>query len=201
MALLRTTISLVLKEQLSLLKEENKRLVTRLKSEETSILNRVNANYFQSQYNRQRSLSFTHVDSLDSLVKKEPPPPPPRKDFGVMCGVLTRNIGVGHHNPNTKSVSTATLENEFADKWLHEKVKFLNNQNLMNGNACKKLTLDKVTQTFGGIEKRDVGIQLKIEKQQIPKTNCSSQTTEVRKNHAYVLAMPKLSDFSVQKIR
>lgn len=190
-----------LKEQLSTLKEENKRLVTRLKSEETTRLNKVNTSYLLPQYNRQRSQSFTHVDSLDGLIKKEPPPPPPRKDFGVMCGVLTRNIGVGHQNPNTKSVSTATLENEFADKWLQEKVKFLNNQNLMNTYSSKKLTFDKITQTLGGVETRDVGVQLKIEKQQPPKINCSSQTLELRKSvkHVSILALPKVADFSTQK--
>ncbi|KAJ8930043.1 hypothetical protein NQ314_017208 [Rhamnusium bicolor] len=190
-----------LKEQLSNLREENKHLILRLKSEEMARLNTLNANYLQSQYNRQRSLSFTHVDSLDNLIKKEPPPPPPRKDFGVMCGVLTRNIGVGHQNPNTKSVSTATFEYEFADKWLQEKVKFLNNQNLMNSYSSKKLLLDKVTQTLATRDKRDVGIQLKIEKAQIPKVNGYSQTAEIKKsvNHVSVLAIPKISDFSVQK--
>lgn len=108
---------------------------------------------------------------------------------------------MGHQNPNTKSVSTATLENEFADKWLQEKVKFLNSQNLMNTYSSKKLTFDKITQTLGNIGKRDVGVQLKIEKQEPPKISCSSQTLDLKKDvsHASVLAMPRLSDFSAQK--
>ncbi|KAJ8938289.1 hypothetical protein NQ318_020348 [Aromia moschata] len=141
---------------------------------------------------------------LGHYFKKEPPPPPPRKDFGVMCGVLTRNIGVGHQNPNTRSVSTTTFENEFADKWLHEKVKFLNNQNLLNTYATKKLTLDKFTETLElAREKRDVGIQLVLEKQKTPpsKISCYSQTTEIRKilKHIGVAVVPKVSDFCAQK--
>ncbi|XP_044256922.1 KN motif and ankyrin repeat domain-containing protein 2-like [Tribolium madens] len=174
-----------LKEQLSSLKEENRRLHLQLKSEETQKYNTINANYLRQspQNNRMKSQSFTNIDSLDS---KEAPPPPPRKDFGVNCGVLTRNIGVGHQNPNTKTVSTATLDDLTVDKWFNEKIKFMNSQNISRSSQ----TLIK--------EIRGVASQT-IEKP--PMIEAQTQTAEPKKyySHASVSAIPKIRDFSVQK--
>ncbi|CAG9816689.1 unnamed protein product [Phaedon cochleariae] len=189
-----------LKDQVSTLKEENRRLLLRLKSEETVKLNSLNGNYIQPNYNRQRSQSFTNVDKIENSTKKEsPPPPPPRKDFGVMCGVLTRNIGVGHQNPNTKSVSTTTIENDIGDKWLPEKVKFMNIQNSLN--TFKKISVSRETQTILSRDKRDVGIQFKFEAPQPPKSVSSTQTSEIQKqiSHRGVLAKARVSDFAIQK--
>ncbi|XP_019881677.2 KN motif and ankyrin repeat domain-containing protein 2 isoform X2 [Aethina tumida] len=195
-----------LKEHILLLKEENQKL--KLKAEENQRLsNNVKVNYF-SNYNlnnRTRSHSFTTVDNIDSVERKEPPPPPPRKDFGVMCGVLTRNIGVGHQNPNTKSVATTTLngtdfsdiENANADKWLHEKVKFLNLQNAPR--SPEKITISKGTQTIVSKEKRDAGTQAVEPKPRL--YNNYSQTVEAPKftSNVAVMVSPEAQDFNQQK--
>ncbi|CAH0562061.1 unnamed protein product [Brassicogethes aeneus] len=183
-----------LKDHISSLKEENRKLQLRLKSEETQRLNNIEVNYLN---NKNRSRSFNNIDNLDGLQqKKEPPPPPPRKDFGVMCGVLTRNVGVGHQNPNTKSVSTTTfsdLENGNADKWFTEKVRFMNNQNLTVPGK------DKGTQTIQSKEKRDVTVQTIEAKTRL--VDSQSQTIEVKKPNTNVstMAQPKTTDFNHQK--
>lgn len=173
-----------LKDQLMTLKEENRRLIQRLKNEE--IRNQTaNINYLNSlqNNNRSRSQSFSTIDNLDNLDnknrnKKQPPPVPPRKDCGVMCGVLTRNIGVGHQNPNTKSVSTITFNgNDFeennSDKWLNEKVRFMNTWN-------KSLVIAKGTQTLLPKEKREIGVQVALTKQHA-NFEIATQTDEVIK--------------------
>lgn len=187
-----------LKDQVNFLKEENRRLHIRLKNEETNKLNLINGNYVQPQYNRQRSLSFTTVNNIETSMKKEssPPPPPPRKDFGVMCGVLTRNIGVGHQSPHTKSVSTGTVDNEFTDKWYQEKIKFMNNQNIL---SIQKITSSKNTQTTFQRGRRDVGIQFKFEKPVCPKSNTYTQTDNKTLSDKAILATSRVADVSIQK--
>lgn len=186
-----------LKEQVYLLKEENHRLLCQIKSDEAIKLNTINGHYTR-QYNRQRSHSFTEVDNFETSMKSKssPPPPPPRKDFGVMCGVLTRNIGVGHQNPNTKSVSTATPESDFADKWLHEKVKFMENRNLLQSS-----TSTKETQTLVPKGRRDIGIQFQFQKMVTPKFSTYTQTPDSSKHlvEKGVSAKAKQSDVSIQK--
>ncbi|CAH2007936.1 unnamed protein product [Acanthoscelides obtectus] len=186
-----------LKEQLSTLKEENQRLLTKLKDGRTEKLNSLN-----KTYNRQRSQSFTDdLDGLDSLTSRKVTPP--KKDCGVMCGVLTRNVGVGHQNPNTKSVSTSTLDTEgFADKWLHEKAKLLNSNHLLSApDSYKKFTVSKDTQTQRKIAK-DASAQFKFEPPPVPKHDQHCQTAKVRKsvNHVGVLVKTRSSDVSIQKI-
>ncbi|XP_056646149.1 uncharacterized protein LOC130451264 isoform X1 [Diorhabda sublineata] len=186
-----------LKVQVYLLKEENRRLLCQIRSDEDKKLDTINGHYSR-QYNRQRSHSFTEVNNFETSMKKEssPPPPPPRKDFGVMCGVLTRNIGVGNQIPNTKSVSTATPENDFADKWLHEKVKFMQNQSLLQAT-----TSNKETQTLVPKGSRDIGIQFQFQKIVTPKFSTYTQTLDINKHlvERGVLAKAKLSDVSIQK--
>lgn len=108
-------------------------LIFQLQKAEASKLNNINANYINPvpSYSRLRSQSLTEVDN-----KELPPPPPPRRDFGVMCGVLTRNVGVGHQNPNTKSVSTTTPtyneKTDCSDRWYDEKCRFLTGSSYKN---------------------------------------------------------------------
>lgn len=68
-----------------------------------------------------------------------------------MCSVLTRNIGVGHQNPNTKSVSTITIHSDEmrSDRWIDEKYKFLNGSKVSNSflEDSKPITCGKTTQT------------------------------------------------------
>lgn len=139
-----------------------------------------------------KSQSFTNIDSLDS--SKEAPPPPPRKDFGVNCGVLTRNIGVGHQNPNTKTVST-TIDDLTVDKWFNEKVKFMNNQNLTNSQKNVSRSSQTLIKEIRGVASQT------IEKPSTTAENYT-QTSERKKyfSHASVLAVPKCKDFGVQKI-
>lgn len=174
---------------MSSLETENRRLLHQLKSQDNRKLNVINTNYHQfPENNRLKSRSFTNIDSLNS--KKEPPMPPPRKDFGVNCGVLTRNIGVGHQNPNTKSVATTTLD--FTDKWYNEKVKFLNNENLKHQK--------KTTETQTPIkDKRNSTVQTTMKTS--AKLDTCTQTIDDKKlvKHAATLALPKSSDFSAQK--
>lgn len=107
-------------------------LIFQLQKVEASKLNSINANYINPipSYSRLRSQSLTEVDN------KELPPPLPRRDFGVMCGVLTRNVGVGHQNPNTKSVSTTTPtyneQTDCSDRWYDEKCRFLTGSSYKN---------------------------------------------------------------------
>ncbi|CAG9828437.1 unnamed protein product [Diabrotica balteata] len=188
-----------LEEELNFLKDENCRLRNSLKSENGKNQTTINDNYIE-HYKRQRSQSFTNVNNLEISMRKEssPPPPPPRKDFGVMCGVLTRNIGVGNQTPNTKNVSTATFDNEFADKWLPEKVKFLNNQNLK---SSSKITVSKETQTVGHKPSTDKGVQFQTKSPAVPKFSTYTQTTATKKQlvDKGILATVKVSHISVQK--
>lgn len=88
-----------------------------------------------------------------------------------------RNVGVGHQSPNTKSVSTSTFDNEFSDKWLPEKMKFLNREMTMP----KPIVISRETQTLLPNEKRDVGLQYRFEAPQITKYNAFTQTAHVEK--------------------
>lgn len=68
-----------------------------------------------------------------------------------MCSVLTRNVGVGHQCPNTKSVSTTTTNGElkegYTDKWYNEKLKFLDNTPQSFHTPRKPILISKDTQT------------------------------------------------------
>ncbi|XP_066248304.1 KN motif and ankyrin repeat domain-containing protein 3 isoform X1 [Euwallacea similis] len=147
-----------LQDELAHLRVENRRLLHELKSSESNKLHSLNGNYTNvpSEFNIKRSHSFTYPENEEIVKKESSPSPLPRKDCGVMCGVLTRNIGVGHQYPNTRDVSTIT--SEFADKWLPEKAKFLNTLPLTSPKIC----ITKGTQTFLGKEKRDMGIQISL---------------------------------------
>lgn len=168
----------------------------RLNPEEISRLNIINANYYQipiTSVIRQRSQSFTNFDNIENSMLKSVTPPP-RKDVGVMCGVLTRNVGVGHQNPNARSVSTATSDSEISDRWLGEKVKFLNDIK----STIKTVTRTRETQTILQRSGREVGIQTKIEP---PRRTNASQTLEMSRSvhHIGVSAIAKCSDKSTQK--
>lgn len=131
------------------LADEKRQLMLQLKAAEATTTNYINRN---------RSQSFSEIDNLDSL-NKVPPRPPPRRDFGVMCGVLTRNVGVGHQYPHTKTVATLTANGDesptYSDKWYKEKIKFLTNvvheppvmvtQNTQT-TVARKITIDCGTQ-------------------------------------------------------
>ncbi|CAG9759950.1 unnamed protein product [Ceutorhynchus assimilis] len=214
-----------LQDELARIRSENQHLNQKLNAKDTAKLNTINGNYIQAvqQPNRTRSQSFSYIDSFDDDLKKVPPPPPPRKDFGVMCGVLTRNIGVGHQNPNTKHASTIT--NEVADKWwlpdrskvfglqkpntkhastitsdrwLPDKTKFFKAPPLISPKP--KITVTKGTQTLLVKEKRDMGIQTSIlEPKKVP---AYTQTDKILKPlvvHTGSLAVAKTTEMGVQK--
>ncbi|GJQ67460.1 hypothetical protein Trydic_g5119 [Trypoxylus dichotomus] len=143
----------ILEVQLSALKAEKEQLLLRIKEEEKIRLNNINYINNNIQSSRTRSISLTQVDSGNEVNDNHygpvspSPPPPPRRDFGVMCGVLTRNVGVGHQTPNTKTVSTTTPP-ELADKWLPHKLDFLiGNENLKH-TTRPIITVGKGTQTI-----------------------------------------------------
>lgn len=155
--------------QLSVLKEEKRKLLMQIK--ETQSTTTINGNFLSTiECSRSRSQSFTKA--------KTPPPPPPRRDFGIMCGVLTRNVGVGHQYPKTKSVSTATVnggtEGDFTDKWYKEKIKFLANDAV----AQSPVMVGRSTQTV--LERKNIGNQ--TGEQIVPKslTDTNTQTTVKR---------------------
>lgn len=170
-----------------------------LKTDATTHSNFVNSKTFlltETQYNRQRSQSFTNKDDLENVsTKGAPPPPPPRKDFGVMCGVLMRNVGVGHQSPNTKSVSTSTFDNDFADKWLQEKINFMKEV----VHLPKQVTVTRETQTKLPSEKRDVALQFKFETPQMPKFNSYTQTSQKTVHNVGVMSKVTSSNASIQK--
>ncbi|XP_030748449.1 KN motif and ankyrin repeat domain-containing protein 2 [Sitophilus oryzae] len=188
-----------LQDELAYLRQENKRLHHQIKSEEASKKTLLNGNYEPAAPvppNRRRSQSFTHIENFNDETKKEPPPPPPRKDFGVMCGVLTRNIGVGHQNPHTKHA--ATLTTEFADKWYVEKAKFLNTSPIVS----PKITASRSTQTVNLRDKRDMGIQSSIQAPKAVTEVKFCQTDTIQKpitSNAAIQAVTRMSDFAVQK--
>lgn len=155
---------------------------------------------------RNRSQSFSEVDNLDNL-NKSLPRPPQRRDFGVMCGVLTRNVGVGHQYPHTKTVSTLTVNCDdtpsrtYSDKWYSEKIKFLTNQ---NDNLTKNNSI-MVTQTTQTIETRKVttecGTQTLLIKPEVPKRNNNyTQTYDIKKHvlHVGCNVKPNSSDVVTQ---
>lgn len=153
--------------------------------------------------NRNRSQSFSEIDNLDSLNNKIlPRPPPSRRDFGVMCGVLTRNIGVGHQYPHTKNVSTLTTNGEetpqssYSDKWYNEKVKFLASQNV------SPVTVARYTQTVS-VKKTTAECSAQTLNFEVPKPKCISnytQTLEIKKQTISVgcTAKPNNSDALAQ---
>lgn len=154
----------------------------------------INANYI----NRNRSQSFSEIDNLDSL-NKVPPRPPPRRDFGVMCGVLTRNVGVGHQYPHTKTVATLTVNGDdsqtYSDKWYKEKIKFLTNQT--NFVHEPPVMVTQTTQT--AIARKvtiDCGTQIDVQK----RSDNFTQTPENKKHvfHVGSTAKPINSDVITQ---
>ncbi|KAL1492603.1 hypothetical protein ABEB36_010840 [Hypothenemus hampei] len=181
-----------LQDEVTHLRLENQRLHDELELEKTQQLNRINGSYNQIEQDRKRSLSFTYIDNFDDQEKKVEPLTP-RKDCGVMCGVLTRTVGVGHQYPHTKHAWTLTTE--FADKWLPDKVEFLNSQSNV-------VTITKGTQTFQGKEKRDMGIQASILEPKKVTLHHSVQTDVILKPllcHVGSLAKTPCSDIGVQK--
>ncbi|ERL86182.1 hypothetical protein D910_03595 [Dendroctonus ponderosae] len=181
-----------LQDELKHLRIENIRLQRELKLGQNSKI--LNGGHIIPEKNRKRSQSFTEIESFEDNVKKESSPLP-RKDFGVMCGVLTRTIGVGHQYPNTKHASTITTE--FADKWMPEKAKFLNSQPFLSS----KITIHKGTQTFLGKEKRDMGIQTSILHPTKITVTGHTQTDQIKPivSHVGSLAVPKSSEIGIQK--
>lgn len=172
----------------------------------------LNGNYINntvrtSPYSRIRSHSLTHSTSFESINRKGTPPPIPRRDIGVTCSVLTRNIGVGHQHPNTKSVATITLNGEihdgYGDKWFNEKIKFLSGDNQLSQsyiNEVKKpIVITKGTQTTLAKEKKDFGSQtteLKVQKTY----DSFTQTLEIKKvyHNTGILASVVTKDTSTQ---
>lgn len=146
--------------------------------------------------NRNRSQSFSEIDNLDSMNNRIAPPS--RRDFGVMCGVLTRNVGVGHQYPHTRTVSTLTTNDEktqpiYSDKWYNEKIKFLANQNVMVTKNTQTAIVARTTV--------DCGTQTVSVKQNIPKRiNNYTQTPEMKKQvqHVGSTVKPVNSDVLVQ---
>ncbi|KAK5639313.1 hypothetical protein RI129_011805 [Pyrocoelia pectoralis] len=183
-----------LQAQLSVLKEEKRQLLLQIKAE----MNIVNRNYINNTVTlphvRLRSNSLTHSTSVESIHKKERQPPPiPRRDFGVMCSVLTRNVGVGHQNPKTKSVSTTTVNGEtndgYSDKWYKEKIRFLTTDNqtfFSNSNITEFKTSPilqaKATQTQLGKQSHEASSQTVIEPK-VQRIHNFTQTLEQEKSY------------------
>lgn len=121
-----------------------------------------------------------------------------------MCGVLTRNVGVGHQYPNMKTVSTATaqeIETNFSDKWLLEKKKFLNIPKTYNLNDLvykNPVLIPKGTQTLLQREKRETHTQ--TEPVQKTTKNIFVQTLDDKKyvKDASISAVVKSSDCYIQ---
>lgn len=145
----------LLEIQLTALRAEKEQLVSRIKEEEKLRLN--NINYINNNVcSRSRSWSLTRVDSgreddSDNRRNGSVSPTltsPARRDFGVMCGVVTRNIGVGHQIPKTKTVATATPGS--GDKWLPQKLDFLiGNENSKRSRTIVTVAKGSQTVPFG----------------------------------------------------
>ncbi|KAF5276654.1 hypothetical protein FQA39_LY06458 [Lamprigera yunnana] len=194
----RVKIIPLLQVQLSALKEEKRQLLLEIKAARNTELNIVNGNYINNSLTlphvRLRSHSLTHSTSVESISKRERRPIPiPRRDFGVMCSVLTRNVGVGHHCPNTKNVSTSTvnveLEDEYSDKWYKEKIKFLTTDSLSISNVCEdKFHVTKATQTSRAVKIREIGSQT-LNEFKVQSVNNFTQTIEEKKVYCNVGVM------------
>lgn len=180
------------------MKEEKRQLLLQMQS--NTEVNIVNGNYINNSitvpYSRVRSHSLTHSTSVENINKRERPPPPPRRDFAVMCSVLTRNVGVGHQYPHTKSVSTNTIkedpQDKFADKWLTEKIKFFANDNPSFLLPQKPVVITKGTQTLLPKDKKETSSQT-LSQQKNSYDSCT-QTLRISKsvNDVGVLAtIPK----------
>ncbi|XP_050314629.1 uncharacterized protein LOC126749060 isoform X2 [Anthonomus grandis grandis] len=145
-----------LQAKLLRLRTENQNLNLKLRSQEYQKLSCLNGICVEiDPQDRKRSEICTDIDTADEGAIKERALSPPRKDFGVMCGVLTRNIGVGNQIPITRNVSTITTE--YGDKWLSQKEKFLNSPP-----TSSRISITKGTQTVITKEKRDMSIQTSI---------------------------------------
>ncbi|XP_018334551.1 uncharacterized protein LOC108743474 isoform X2 [Agrilus planipennis] len=134
---LEERVKLIPKLQLELhnLKRENVNLLSKLSQEES----KNNSKFNNTNVKSMSSLNATKLETINQngILSMSPP----RKDFSVMCSVLTRNIGVGHYHPNTKSVSTNTYDEERStDKWLDKKWEFLENSYQKAASAISKAT-------------------------------------------------------------
>lgn len=191
--------------QLAALAEDKRQLLQQLKVAEAAKISAVN-----NIANRNRSQSFSEVDNLDTLGKVAPRPPP-RRDFGVMCGVLTRNVGVGHQYPHTKTVSTLTVNGDdnptYTDKWYKEKIKFLTNQNenlasFVNETKKGPVMVTQNTQTVVARKIAiDCGTQTPTPKVDVPKRSDNhTQTQETKKRvfHVGTTAKPINSEAITQ---
>lgn len=147
----------ILEMQLAALKAEKEQLLLRIREEEKLRLN--NANYLNnnvhSSRTRSRSMTTQADDSgLEYAVNDRrhgsvsPNLVPSRRDFGVMCGVLTRNVGVGHQSPKTKTVATGTPSGRSGDKWLSQKLDFLIGNENVRQPVRSMITVAKGTQTI-----------------------------------------------------
>lgn len=132
----------VLELQLAALRAEKEQLVARVKEEKLRNINFINNNVCS----RSRSRSVTQTDDNSGARGKSSSPAPARRDFGVMCGVLTRNVGVGPQTPKTKTVSTGTCPDS-GDKWLPHKLDFLIGGDAKQQQTKSPLTVGRATQT------------------------------------------------------
>lgn len=163
-------------------------------------MNRMNENHVPSPHHLRTS---PEINNWNNSLEKASPRPPSKRDFGVMCGALTRNVGVGHQYPRTKSVSTLTTNGDahnYTDKWFNEKIKFLSNRDEnANGNESafaatqkdnKKIEVTPLPKTT-----RETGSQTPEPKpapKKVNRDNCS-QTTEVKKQFQHVGSSAKPS--------
>ena len=183
----------LLEMQLDVLKTENMKLSQR-REEENFRLNDVHNVNNNNLFVRSSFKSFTDVDGV-SKEHRTPPPPPPRRDFGVMCGVLTRNVGVGHQVPNTKSVSIDT-QDIATDKWYNKKT-----QLLMNGNKPDVKTIVKVAKDTQTCSVKCKDIEIQADNKVIPNElrSCSTQTIQTKTFCSVGISnVPSLCHFGVQ---
>lgn len=199
-----------LQAQLSVLKEEKRQLLLQLRTEINAVNRKFINNTVTLPHVRLRSNSLTHSTSVESIHKKERQPPPiPRRDFGVMCSVLTRNVGVGHQTPKTKSVSTTTVNGDanggYSDKWYKEKIRFLTTDNQVpffpNSNIhefkSSPILCAKTTQTQPSRQCYEASSQTLIEPK-VQTVHSYTQTAEQKKsfNTIGVLATVVTADAS-----
>lgn len=183
------------------MKEEKRQLLLKIQAEETEKQNRINENYIQQSPNH---LQNSRETNFNTLAGKTPTRPPSKRDFGVMCGALTRNVGVGHQYPHTKTVSTATVNGEekhgYTDKWFSEKIKFLSRQSEnANGNEpelnAEQNTFQK-TETISSPKITAEAASQTTQPKQKVSSDSFSQTVEVKKQFQHVGISVKLSNLN-----
>ncbi|KAL3289566.1 hypothetical protein HHI36_022982 [Cryptolaemus montrouzieri] len=196
-----------LKVQISALKDENERLLRKLKLQEEMKQNTMNSNYLESSYKQTNKFySLPKIDTHQQNGMKELNLPLSTKDIGVTCSVLTRNVGVGHQTPSRKNASTETsIDSSFADKWFGEKLKFINDQNELKKsinetlNKVPNITKGNQTLSIKTFSQSTQTIEIPIPKKIVTDKQTQTVCSSTSQKHQSVLVKPVMKDFNVQK--